>query len=174
MCKTRNNVNRPNPIIIYLILFVFLAVLLKIIGVIDFSSLELLAYLLIFSGAGLSYISFGKDKKGLLFISSTIFLVGILLFVNTRFDLEETRLLLFPSVLFITGTGFFLLYLDDSSQSIFISLSLIFLAGSVLFVIFFRTMALGGFFASIWDMLKNYWVIILIVTGLIFILRKEI
>ncbi|RPI66198.1 MAG: hypothetical protein EHM47_17230 [Ignavibacteriales bacterium] len=165
---------KASPVILYFIIFIVTAVILRISGIISFTSIELLSYVLMFSGVTAVYYAFGNDRKGLLFIGSTIFLIGIIVYVNARFDLEDTRQLLFPSVMLIMGIGFLLLFMDASSQKLFLTLSLIFIIGGLLFIFIFRSFAFSALAESLWSMIKDYWIVFLIVAGLLFILRKEI
>jgi hypothetical protein len=164
-------VNKINFIIIFFIVFIITAVFLRLTGIAEFSGSELLSYLFMISGIALVYSSFGLDKRGILFIGSTLFLIGIIIFINAKFDLEDNNLIVFPSVLFIAGIGFLLLYLDDTSHQIFLIGSLIFIAGGILYMLFFRMSSFPLFFTSLWNILKSYWIFIILAAGIIFILR---
>jgi hypothetical protein len=166
-------VNKTNSVILYLIILILASVFLRITGIISFTSIELLSWIFMLTGITGVLYSFGLDRKGLLFISSTAFLVGIIIFINSRFDLEDTRMLLFPSVLFVIGIGFLLLFLDDTSLRVFGIISLLFLTAGVIYMMFLRDFVFTGFFISFWNLLKSYWFVLILVTGLVFLLRRE-
>jgi hypothetical protein len=166
-------VNKINSVIIFLIIFILTAVFLRVAGIIDFSGIELLSYLFMISGVAVVYLSLGMDKKGILFTGSTLFLTGILILVSTNFDLEESRLLVFPSVLFILGIGFFMIYLDETSQQLFLIISLFFLAAGILYFLLTRSFAFSVFITSLWSLLKSYWLVLVISLGIILILSRD-
>jgi hypothetical protein len=166
-------VNKLNSVLLFFIVFVFAALILRFTGLINFSGIELLAYLFMISGFSAAYSSFGKDMTGILFIGSTLFLTGILIFVSIHFELEDARQLVFPSVLFITGIGFFLLYIDEFNQKLYLYISLLFLAGGIIYLLLLRAYAFTGFFASVWSMIKIYWPVVVISAGIILLLGKR-
>jgi hypothetical protein len=166
-------VNKLNTAVIFFIVFVFTAVFLRFTGFIDLPGLELLSYLLTLSGAAIVYTSFGNDRKGILFTGSTLFLLGILVFINQNFELEDTRVLIFPSVLFISGIGFFLLYLDETVYKIFLVLSILFFTAGILVMLFTRLTAFNTFFSAFRSMIESYWFIIIIVFILLLLLGRD-
>jgi hypothetical protein len=166
-------VNKANYVLLFLILFIFAAIFLRFAGLIDFSGLEMLSYVFMASGVAAVYASIGMDRKGILFTGSTLFLTGILIFINTRFDIEDVRLLVFPSVLLITGIGFFILYFDESSQKLFLIISIVFITAGLLFLLISRSEAFTGYAVSLWGMLKSYWIVVLISAAVVIILRSS-
>lgn len=165
--------NKINSVIIFLIILVAAAILLRIAGVFDFTSVEVLSAILMLVGVAAVYSSFGTLKKGLIFVGTATFFVGILVFINAHFELETTRLILFPSVLLIMGSGFLLLYVDEPSDKLYLTLGLIFLGTGIAYVLFVRSSAFSGFFVSFWNLIKSYWIILVLAGGLILLLRKS-
>ena len=121
------------PILLYLLIFLALATALKLLGVIDVQSTELLGYAMIFYGINLVYISFGKKERGILFTGTSLFLIGLLLFLTNHFEFLNEREIIFPSILFIAGISFLMIFFDDTSKKNFflISATLIFAAITV-------------------------------------------
>ncbi len=152
---------------------IFLAVILRISGIISFTILDLLNYLFMFAGISAVFSSFGKERKGILFSGSTLFLIGIVIYVTSKFDLEEARQIVFLSVLFIIGVGFLLLFIDSTSQKIYLVFSLFFIACGLLYIVFLRRSVLSGFADSLLAMVKSYWLILLVIAGFILLLRRK-
>lgn len=165
--------NKANSIIIYFIIFIFAAAVLRISGLVNITSLEFLAYLFMLAGIISAYYSFGKDKRGLLFIGSTVFLAGIIMYISTKFELEDTRTIIFPSVLFISGIGFLMLFFDDLEQKLYLVLSLLFIGGGLIYVFILREFALRGLVESLWGIIKVYWVFLIVIVLLVAVLRRE-
>ena len=118
---------KNQSIIVYLLVFTALSVLLKIVGLINSSFIELASYALIFYGVGTVYVSMGKNKKNLLFIGAASFLVGIELFIISNYDILKLSHIVLPSIFFILGTAFLVLFIDDLSNNLLLAISVIFL-----------------------------------------------
>jgi len=101
-----------NKIVSYLAAFFIFILLLWLIGFVNSSLLELLSYFSLALGISIVLISFGNDKKGILFSGTIIFLLGLIFFILNNFDFDQTNNLMIPAFLFILGTGFFVLFLD--------------------------------------------------------------
>ncbi len=161
------------PILLYLLIFLALATALKLLGVIDVQSTELLGYAMIFYGINLVYISFGKKERGILFTGTSLFLIGLLLFLTNHFEFLNEREIIFPSILFIAGISFLMIFFDDTSKKnlFLISATLIFAAITVTALLGNITFPL--FFNSIIKITVKYWPVALITIGLIIILHRE-
>jgi hypothetical protein len=161
------------PILLYLLIFLALATALKLMGVIDVQTTELLGYAMIFYGINLVYTSFGKNVRGILFTGTSLFLIGLLIFLTDHFEFLNEREIIFPSILFIAGIGFLMLFFDDTSKKNFfiISATLIFTAIAVTAILGNITFPL--FFNSIINITVKYWPVAVITIGIIIILHRE-
>ena len=161
------------PILLYLLIFLALATALKLMGVIDIQSTELIGYAMIFYGINLVYTSFGKKERGILFAGTSLFLIGLLIFLTNHFEFLNEREIIFPSILFIAGISFLMLFFDDTSKKNFfiISATLIFTAIAVTAILGNITLPL--FFNSVVNITVKYWPVAVITIGIILILHRE-
>ena len=161
------------PVLLYLLIFLALATALKLVGVIDVQSIELIGYAMLFYGINLVYTTFGKRERGVLFAGTSLFLIGLLIFFTNHFEFLNEREIIFPSILFIAGIGFLMLFFDDTSRKnfFFISAILIFAATAVTAILGNITLPL--FFNSIIKITSKYWPVALIAIGLIIIINRE-
>ena len=111
------------PVLLYLLIFLALATALKLVGVIDVQSIELIGYAMLFYGINLVYTTFGKRERGVLFAGTSLFLIGLLIFFTNHFEFLNEREIIFPSVLFIAGISFLMLFFDDTSRKNFFFIS---------------------------------------------------
>jgi hypothetical protein len=160
-------------IITYLLIFLVLSILLKIGGIIDVSFSELAGYGFIFYGIGTVYISMGRNKKKLLFIGAVSFLVGVVLFITSNYDFLKLSNIVLPSIFFILGTGFLVLFIDDLSNKLLLAISVIFLISGIFFFTKLGTFNLSDFLKSTLSISMKYWPVIIIVTALILLLKKN-
>ena len=164
---------KQQTILVYLLIFLVLSIILKIIGLIDVEGSEILGYALIFYGISLVYLSFGRNKKILLFIGSTFFLTGIALFLINNFDFNDNSSLIYPSILLIPGINFLLIFIEDNSSKVSLILSILLLLVGFYHTISSGSFNLNSFFSSIISITLKYWLIALILLGIIFLISRE-
>jgi len=166
-------VSNNHSIIIYLLIFIALSILLKIIGFINLLYIELAGYALIFYGIGTVYLSMGRQKRNLLFVGAVAFLIGIELFIMNNYDFLKLSNVVLPSIFFILGTAFLILFIDDLSNKLLLAISVIFLISGIFFFAKLGTFNLNDFLKSTLSISVKYWPVIIIVTALILLLKKN-
>jgi hypothetical protein len=154
--------NKSQPILTYTLSFLILAVIFKIIGLLNLNNEEILAYTFIFYGISSVYLSLGRDKKFRIFLGTVVFLIGIILFVLNNFDINNISKIIFPSILFILGIGFLMLYLDNINDKAMLYISLIFILTALVYSITIGSMKLGLFIYSIHHVILKYWIVAII------------
>ena len=157
----------------YLLIFLVLTILLKIVGIINISYTELAGYALIFYGIGTVYISMGKKKRNLLFIGAVLFLIGVELIITNNYDFLKLSNVVLPSIFFILGTAFLVLFIDDLSNRLLLVISIIFLISGAFFFTKLGTFNFSDFLKSTLSIMLKYWPILIIVTALILLLKKD-
>ena len=162
-----------NLIIIYLLIFLSVIILLKMLGVMWISNNELLGYALIVYGLSLFYSSFIHKRKIFLFIGSVLFLAGLLLFVIENFEFENTDRLILPSSVFVLSISSFMVYLSDTQQKLIGYLSAILLAAGMGITALISTQGIPGFFGNVVAVAGKYWTIIVILIIVIILVSKE-
>jgi len=158
---------------LYLLIFLALSVALKLIGIIDVESTELLGYAMIFYGINLVYVSFGKKELGILFTGTSLFLIGLLVFLTNHFEFINEKEIIFPSILFIAGIGFLMLFFDDTSKKNFFLISATLIFAAITVTALLGNITLDVFFNSIIKITVKYWPVALITIVLITILHRE-
>ena len=164
---------KNQSIIVYLLIFLALSILGKLLGIIDVENTEILAYALMFYGISQVYLFIDKNQKGLLFGSTFLFLTGLVVFITSNFEFSNTTELIFPSLLFITGGSFLMLFIDDTAKKNYLIIS-----GTLIFTGFMVTIFVGSpsfslFFQSLINIASKYWVVLLLILGIILIVRRD-
>lgn len=159
-------------ILTFILLFFIAATLLRLIGLISLDSTELFGYAFILYGIATVYTTFGEKYKTLLFAGAAIFLLGILISLPSHFDIIQVSNLYVPSAILIGGISLFVVYVDDISNSLILIASLVLLLSGIILIILSRTILISVFLESILDFIVVYWPVLLIVSGITFILRR--
>jgi hypothetical protein len=165
--------NNNQPILIYLLIFLALSIILKLFGIIDVENTELIGYAMIFYGINLVYLSFGGKQQGLLFTGTVFFLVGLLLFLINNFEFINNKEIIFPSILLILGTGFLMLFLDNTSKKNFLLVSLTFILSALIVTTLLGSITATLFVDSVVKITVKYWLIALVAIVLLIVLHRE-
>jgi len=165
-------VNNYSKILTYLTSFFVFILLLWFIGFVNSSLLELLCYYCLALGISMVFISFGNEKKAVLFTGTVIFLLGLTFFILTNFDFFQPTNLILPSFLFILGTSFFVLFMDKFSNKKNLVLSITFWLIGFVFVLLSGNFNLYTFFTTIKDVAFSFWSIIILVIGAFLLLNN--
>jgi hypothetical protein len=143
-------------------------------GYINLGTEEIIGLTFIFYGIPSVYISLNDGKRSSLFSSTIIFFVGIIFIVTTRFELIDTRGLVFASILLIGGTAFLILFIENTKERIFLVAAIVLVALGYASTNIFKQLGILNTANKIANVVDNYWSIILIVLGLnIFLKRKK-
>jgi hypothetical protein len=161
------------PILIYILSFLALSILLKILGVIDYDTITILGYAFIFYGISAVYLSFGKGRKLFLFFGTFIFLVGLVMFLVSNFEFGNIRALLFPAILLIIGISMLMIYIDGNAGTFVIVSSAFFIAAGIMFTYTIGEFSFNRLINSILSITLKYWPVILIVLGIIFLIKRN-
>jgi hypothetical protein len=116
--------------------------LLKSFAVIDVSSVMIFSILFIVYGFASVYISLARHLRGRLFMGTVLFLFGIILLVVHYYEFPGIGIIIFPSILFMLGAGFMMLYIDEAENRAFLIASAILIISSLIYI-FFATDYIG-------------------------------
>lgn len=160
--------------VIYLLLLVSITMLLKFFGVLDITFTFIFAFGFILVGLATVFIVFGKHDTSALIIGTTVFLIGILIYLNEQFFLMDWQQLLLPAGLVIIGINLLMLFFDDPKNYKALIISLVFFFVPIVLLSNKGTLNLDGYIKSLWNVLEKYWLIILLaVVSLIFVLSQH-
>jgi len=161
-----------HTILSYALSFLLLAYLVKLLGFVDFSTMEILSYTFVFYGISQVYISMGNERKLALFLGSAIFLLGTEFFLLDSFDIISTSSVIFPSALLILGISSFMLYIDNTDDKAILFISLIFILLGVIYSVSVGSMRFGNFFTALFQLVAKYWIIFILALVIIFMISK--
>jgi hypothetical protein len=145
---------------------------LKITSIINIPNVELLGYVFIFFGLSYVFNSFGNGRKGVLFTSTVIFLVGLVLFIISNFEIQHLSKLIIPSSLMIIGFGLLMTFIDGDQISSILVFSLLFVATGIIIAIIHGGITFSLFFSSFLGVIAKYWSVLLIFAGVFLLFRK--
>ncbi len=165
--------NNNKPILIYLLTFLVLSIILRLFGIINIESTELVGYALIFYGISLVYTSFGQNRAGVLFTGSLLFLVGFLLYLLNNFNFANKKDIIFPSVLFILGINFLMLFFDDPAKKNFLAISAALVLSAIIVTIVLGSITFQSFLSTISDIAVKYWPVLLVSVLLLIIIHRD-
>ncbi|MBE2280660.1 MAG: hypothetical protein IAE91_09725 [Ignavibacteriaceae bacterium] len=140
----------------------------------DITFTFIFAFGFILVGLATVYIVFGKHDTSALIIGTTVFLIGILIYLNEQFFLMDWQQLLLPAGLVIIGINLLMLFFDDPKNYKALFISLVFFFVPIVLLSNKGTLNLDGYIKSLWNVLEKYWLIILLaVVSLIFVLSQH-
>jgi len=128
---------------------------------------------LIFYGLISVYFNFGSGNRGYVFAGTVLFLVGVLFYTTDNFNMITEKKLFLSSLLFISGSSFFMLTLENLSEKAFA------IAGGLLIILSLGLMPLQGyndyfiFLNRITKAFISYLPFFLIIFGIIFLVRRD-
>jgi hypothetical protein len=142
-------------------------------GLISFNNLELLGYSFIFLGVGMVYIAFSRSQAAVIFSGTSLFLVGILLFVVSIFEFASVGRLIIPSLFLISGTALFMIWINETWRKIHLISSIILIFIGFVLILFMGSITFVNFANSVANIILNYWPVLLIVLGIVIIIKLE-
>jgi hypothetical protein len=143
-------------------------------GYLDLNSEEIIGLVLVIFGIPTVYFSFNDGRRDKLFWASVLFLVGIVFIVKARYELLDSRGLIFTSILYIGGAAFFLLFVDNIKEKAFLFTAILLLASGYASTTIFKHIGIINLANKLAEKAQNFWPAILILFGLsIFLNRKK-
>ena len=135
---------------------------------------QILGGAIIFYSLPTAYFSLENGKRDKLVWATILFCVSVVLIVKSYFEILDTRGIIFVSILFVSGTVLMLLFIENMKEKVFFFSSLILILLSYLSVTFFKNLGLFETANKIGNLVEVFWPVILIVLGIgVFIKRKK-
>jgi hypothetical protein len=166
-------VTKNIAISILLAAFLLAMFFLSGIGVLGFSTTEILSLLLIVAGIGLAYIGLGDKVDIVVFGGTVLFLVGTLVLTNLNFEVKIENTAYIPIVLLISSVGFLMIYINSTSKKFNLLISMLLLISAFTLIFTQTKFEFGGFVGAILPLLNVYWPAIVIFLLLVILLRKD-
>lgn len=155
-----------------LLLFGIFSVL-KYFNIIQSSDLEITSITIIVFTLVTIISSMNKIKRSSLFLISVLLNVGIILLVLENFEILSCYNVLLASLLFIFGSGFFILFVQNPSEKFLLMISLFFLILSFTILVFFESNSLIKYANRITIILFDYWPVFLVIFGIVLVAGKR-
>lgn len=146
---------------------------LKLMGIIGLSWLYLSSWLFMVYGFTAVVVTLGTQRKAFLFVSTIIFMLGIVLYVSTEYLFLNPKALIFPSSLFIIGSAFLILFIDDTSNKIFLYSSGLLIAFALISVWVTKSFGIMKFINSLSFLIIDYSPVFLILIGISILMNRK-
>lgn len=119
------------------------------------------------------YLSFKTGRRDFLFLFTVVFLIGIILITSSYFEIIESRGLVFSSILFIAGAGFFILFVDNPPEKKFLYTGVILALSGIASITFLRELGIAGLANKLGNAAEDFWPVILTLAGLVLFLNRN-
>lgn len=166
--------NRTRQLVIDFILFAVLAAfLLTYFGVIDVDVHDILSFGLMSYGIVSVYFALGTHRRGHLFISTILFMLGVIIYVVNHYNFINPNSVILPAMLFITASGFLMLYIDESNNRVFLISAIVLLAAFGFYIWLGRNIRIFSFANTVAGVLLDYYPFVIILVGIIILLNRK-
>ena len=161
-----------NIIAIILIPLVVIAVL-SIAGVMNFSLNAVAGGECISTGIYIVYKHIKSEREWLLFTGSSLFLSGLLLFFLNYYYFPRPLDLIISALPFVISVNFIILYINNPKDVTSVYLASVFFIAGWFIAAYFGSLSLQSVFFDILNILKYYWIIIILIIIQLYYLHKK-
>ncbi len=130
-------------------------------------------YLLLFYGLIFVITSMNGNSRGLLILGSLLFMAGLILFIVSEFEILNPVKTVLPSILISFGAAFFLLFVDNSKEKVFLFISVILMGTSVSLIFVLKDHYLYSLANSVSFLILEFWPILITLLGLGVLLNRH-
>ena len=148
--------------------------LMKLLGIITVKTNEIYGNMMLFLGITSVFFNVGKNRRGELFLGASVFMLGVLFHVLNNYDILNTNRLFLPSLLFITATGFIILFLDNQREKSFLLVSIVLYLLSFITVKYYSDYGIISFTNSIGFLVLEFWPVLIILIGVGLMVERKI
>ena len=164
---------RINDLALLIILFIVLAFLFSLFGVISLSLIDIISYSLLIIGISLVYSETIRQNRLSVFLGSIIFLLGVYILVSENFNLNLSKSISVPIILIFAGSGLLVLYISTSTKIIFLILSVLFLCAGVTLFIAKSHFRISSFVQSVLLVFNILWPVLIVLSIFVFLMRDK-
>lgn len=153
--------------------FIIICFFLYWFGIVTVDSEELIGYAFIIIGLALFYSGF-QDAKGIqTFFGSAFFLTGLFLIIVSTFPITQMDNILIPTVSFITGFSFLMVFIQFRKKILLLVLSVSCLAIGIFSMVFASSISMVRFLNSIQEVGLSYWPVLIIFILVTLLLSRD-
>jgi hypothetical protein len=120
-----------------------------------------------FWGISIFYYSYLKQYQFGIFTGAVLFQIGILLLVFSLFELYNPAQVFIPTILTITGISLLVANLIGKRNNLSVFLSSLFVFVGLIFVVFRGNVKISSFLESAFQILKEFWIIMIVLAVII-------
>lgn len=143
-------------------------------GVLSYDPEILIGLILAAFGLSNTNYAFRSSSRKMIVLSSILFLTGIALITKNSYDIIDTRGLVLVSILFISGSAFLLIFIENTKQRAFLIIGLALILLSVISLTVLKEVGLFKWLRVVGNMFEVFLPVILILLGMsIYIGRKK-
>ncbi|MBN8544544.1 MAG: hypothetical protein J0L60_00295 [Ignavibacteria bacterium] len=146
---------------------------LKAFNVLDITFPFIFSFLFILIGLATVVVVFGKHDIPALLIGTTMFLIGILIYLNQNFYSIPWADLLLPTAMFMIGVNLIVLFLDNPKAPQFLLVSAVFIGFPFFFLSKENSMTVTSMLEAILEMASKYWLIIFLAAISVFFILLQ-
>lgn len=167
--------NFRNKKILAVCLFLYgIILLLKKSYLLNISVESITGYVIILYSLITFYQAFKNERREILIFVTILFLTGVELLVNANIDIYDARGIVFTSVLFVSGSVFIVLFLENTKEKIFAVPGITLIILSYLTTTIFKKLGIFYLTNKIANLFGFFWPAVLIIFGItMFINRKK-
>ena len=157
----------------YIVLSIILALAFSLYRLFGFPLLDLTSYSALFLGISVFYSSYLKQYKSGIVFGAALFLAGSIFFVISRFEILNLGIVFVPILLVIIGLSLLIANMLTKVNFIAVLFSVLSLIAGVWLIIARGNTTVDLFLSAAYIIFKNYWIIIIVSAGIIFLVTKS-
>ncbi len=150
-----------------------IALLLQSIKVLEDDMSLTMGAALLLQGLASVHLSLKTNRRDFLFLFTVVFLIGIILITSSYFEIIESRGLVFSSILFITGSGLLILFIDNPVEKKFLYSGVTLVLTGIASVTFLMEFGIAGLANKLGNAAEDFWPVILTLSGLVLFLNRN-
>ena len=156
-----------------LLLVTSITIFLSLFGIFNLHLLDVASYSCLFWGINFFYSSYLKQYKAGITFGSVLFLTGSILFVIAQYEILNFGSVFVPTALVMIGLSLLIANILSKVNVVVVLFSILSLIAGIWLVIKRSTSDMDMFFSAAYVLIKSYWIIILILAGIIFLVAKS-
>lgn len=117
-------------------------------------------------------LTLGAGNRALLFISTAVFLIAVLFFTTENFVIQNQDLLTIPAILFISGAGFVMLFIDNTKAKSFLYSGLLLVVFSLLMIFVLGSGSLISYVNRLSIYILDFWPGMFVIVGFLLLASR--
>jgi hypothetical protein len=162
-----------HAVIDIILIAVMIAYILRFFGIITVSPEDIISFGLSSFGIVTVYFTLGTHRKGFLFTGTLVFLLGVIIYTTNHYTFMDSRVILIPSVLFLAGAGFLMLFIDDTSNRAFLISSAVLFVSFIGYILAGKNIRVLSLSNSLTNFFLDYYPVFIILIGVSLLVNRK-